>query len=105
MNYTVVGDVVNVASRLESLNKQVGTRILMGPFMYSAVSDQMTTRQLPPMDIKGKAEKLVVFELLGQAGLVHSKPSLDQISSQDPLEDSASYMDLPLPQHPLIATS
>lgn len=44
------------------------------------------------MDIKGKAEKLVVFELLGQAGLVHSKPSLDQISSQDPLEDSASYM-------------
>eukprot|EP00667_Euglena_gracilis_P026387 EG_transcript_31709 len=78
MNYTVVGDVVNVASRLESLNKQVGTRILMGPFMHRAVLGQMTTRRLPPTEIKGKAEKLVVFELLGPTGLGgRADPSLD----------------------------
>eukprot|EP00667_Euglena_gracilis_P006153 EG_transcript_6205 len=56
MNYTVVGDVVNVASRLESLNKQCGTRILMGPFIHAAVADDVITRQLAPMDIRGKAE-------------------------------------------------
>eukprot|EP00667_Euglena_gracilis_P012577 EG_transcript_12925 len=67
MNYTVVGDVVNVASRLESLNKQCGTRVLMGPFIHAAVADDVITRQLAPMDIRGKAEKLVPHELLGLA--------------------------------------
>eukprot|EP00667_Euglena_gracilis_P001575 EG_transcript_1575 len=67
MNYTVVGDVVNVASRLEALNKECGTRVLLGPFIHAAVADRVVARRLPPMDVRGKAQKLVLHELLGLA--------------------------------------
>ena len=67
MNYTVVGDVVNVASRLEGLNKEFGTMMLIGSSMYKGVRDYVNARQMQPfkaLPLKGKKEKLVVHELL-----------------------------------------
>eukprot|EP00668_Euglena_longa_P004076 GGOE01004780.1.p1 GENE.GGOE01004780.1~~GGOE01004780.1.p1 ORF type:complete len:721 (+),score=171.63 GGOE01004780.1:29-2191(+) len=81
MNYTVVGDVVNVASRLESLNKQHNTRILLGPIIYIAVAEQVITRQLPPTDIRGKAERLVLYELLGLLHPDHMAPPSPSLHS------------------------
>eukprot|EP00667_Euglena_gracilis_P002385 EG_transcript_2388 len=79
MNYTVVGDVVNVASRLESLNKQYDTRILIGPKMHAAVSRRVVAQPLPATVIRGKAERLVPYQLVGL-----SDPDPDPESESEP---------------------
>ena len=58
------GDTVNVASRLEGLNKEHGTEILIGPEMHRVVQGRVHTRELCGVTVKGKAEKMVVYELL-----------------------------------------
>eukprot|EP00667_Euglena_gracilis_P002386 EG_transcript_2386 len=70
MNYTVVGDVVNVASRLEGLNKEHRTRILIGPQLYAAVAQRVVTRRLERVVLKGKAAEMNVYELLNTLPVV-----------------------------------
>jgi adenylate cyclase len=67
LNYTVVGDAVNVASRLESANKQYGTRILIGAETRRLVRDAFVTREIDRIAVYGRAEGLAVHELIGLA--------------------------------------
>jgi len=67
LNYTVVGDAVNVASRLESANKQYGTRILIGAETRRLVRDAFVTREIDRIAVYGRAEGLAVHELVGLA--------------------------------------
>jgi adenylate cyclase len=67
MNYTVLGDAVNVASRLESINKYYGTRILVGEDTYEAVKAHFLARPVDVVAVKGKARGVRIYELL--AGL------------------------------------
>jgi adenylate cyclase len=63
--YSVIGDTVNTASRLEGLNKEMGTRMLISAATYEQVGDLVSVRALPPVRVKGKAEALQVYEVLG----------------------------------------
>jgi len=64
MDYTAIGDTVNTASRLEGLNKEFNTSIIMSHATYELVSDKVNVRSLGPVLVKGKSESLHVYEVL-----------------------------------------
>lgn len=65
-SYTVIGDHVNVASRLEALNKTYGTQVLVGPATYAAARDRFRFREIDQVRVKGRSQALTVYELLGR---------------------------------------
>lgn len=64
-NYTVMGDAVNLGSRLEGANKEFGTGILLGETTARAVAGRMATRPLTRLRVKGKLQAVEVHELVG----------------------------------------
>ncbi|MBX9609039.1 MAG: GAF domain-containing protein [Gammaproteobacteria bacterium] len=65
MDYTVVGDGVNVAARLESANKQLGTRILISGSTREQLRDYYRLREIDLLQVSGKREPVPVFEVRG----------------------------------------
>ncbi|MBI3944620.1 MAG: adenylate/guanylate cyclase domain-containing protein [Armatimonadetes bacterium] len=65
--FTCIGDTINTASRLEGLNKDLGTKMLIGDSTYEEIKDLnlFAVRKLPPAAVKGKAEAVQIYELLG----------------------------------------
>ncbi|MGG7579702.1 adenylate/guanylate cyclase domain-containing protein [Rhizobium sp. Nf11,1] len=66
--YTAMGDTINVASRLEGLNKEFGTSILVSAAIHDAVGDRFAFRALGLVQVKGRAEKIDLWELVGESG-------------------------------------
>ena len=66
--YTVMGDAVNLAARLEPANKEYDTRIIIGPETYEQAKDGIETRHLDKLVVKGKTEAVLIYELLGATG-------------------------------------
>ncbi|MBM3143485.1 MAG: PAS domain S-box protein [Chloroflexi bacterium] len=62
-NYTVIGDAVNYAQRLESVARP--GQILLSEAAYKAIAGHVIAKELPPVQVKGKSEPAVVYELLG----------------------------------------
>jgi adenylate cyclase len=67
LNYTVVGDTVNTASRFEGLNKLYGTRIIIGESTRALVQDRFVARPLDFVSVKGSARGVRIFELMAEA--------------------------------------
>jgi adenylate cyclase len=67
-NYTILGDCVNLASRLEGVNKYYGTQIIVGEDTWNRVRDAFEARELDWIRVKGKAQPVAIYELLSEAG-------------------------------------
>jgi adenylate cyclase len=66
MSYTVIGDAVNLGSRLESLNKQYGTRIIISDATRARLTGRYGFRPLGDVVVKGKTQPVAIFEVVGR---------------------------------------
>jgi adenylate cyclase len=65
MNYTLMGDNVNLGARLEGTNKTYLTEIIISEYTYGLVKDQVIARELDNIRVKGKNKPVVIYELVG----------------------------------------
>jgi adenylate cyclase len=63
MSYTVIGDAVNLGARLESLNKEYGTRILISQATLDRLTSPVNSRRVDEVTVKGKTKSVVVYEV------------------------------------------
>lgn len=68
MEYTVIGDTVNTASRIEALNKPFGTDILISENTYSLLKDKLIVEPMAPIKVKGKVEPLQIYAVINFKG-------------------------------------
>jgi class 3 adenylate cyclase len=82
LNYTVIGDHVNLASRLEGLNKLYGTKIILSQHTQTLLGDQFLTRPVDYVIVKGKSEPIGVYELLATNGVSEGHRSYAELSAK-----------------------
>jgi adenylate cyclase len=79
MNYTLMGDNVNLGARLEGTNKEYGSNIIISEYTYGLVRDQVVVRELDNIRVKGKNKPVLIYELV------------DVVDGLDPPKASAVY--------------
>ena len=67
MKYAVMGDTVNIVARIESLNRDLGTEILISAATYAAVADRVRALDRGEVTVKGRGEAIAILELEGRA--------------------------------------
>jgi len=79
MSYTVMGDTVNLASRLEAANKEYGTRSLVSAATIAAAGEAVEAREIDRLVVFGQTQPQAVFEVLGKKGTL----TANQIALRD----------------------
>ena len=73
MDYTAMGDSVNLASRLEGANKVYDTTAIISGHTYDNAKDYIDARRLDTVQVVGKTEAVVIYELIGRKGALPQK--------------------------------
>jgi len=68
LEYTVIGDSINLGQRLEAANKEFGTKTIIGGYTYHGAKDHIAVRDLGHITVVGRDESVRVYELLDYAG-------------------------------------
>ncbi len=68
MSYTVMGDGVNIASRLEGINKEFQTRICISHSVFKEAGERLCVRPIDDVSVKGRRSKVPIYELMGVYG-------------------------------------
>lgn len=69
INYTVIGDTVNLASRTEALNKPFATDILITENTYELIKDKVIVEEMPGVTVKGKSEPIKMYAVINAVGV------------------------------------
>lgn len=96
MNYTVIGDTVNLASRTEALNKPFATDILITENTYLLIKDKIIAEEMPGVRVKGKSEPIKMYAVINAKGVkgpqdIHKlreflgwdEPELDKVNTDE----------------------
>ena len=96
MNYTVIGDTVNLASRTEALNKPFATDILITENTYKLVHDKIIAEEMPGVHVKGKTDPIKMYAVVNAKGVkgpkaIHKlreflgwdEPELDKVNTDE----------------------
>jgi adenylate cyclase len=71
LDFTAIGDTVNLASRLEGVNKFFGTRIIISENVFKLAKDAIEARELDLIRVKGKTVPIRIYELVGEHGTLN----------------------------------
>ena len=92
MNYTLMGDNVNLGARLEGTNKQYITNVIISEFTYGLVKDRVIVRELDNIRVKGKNKPVLIYELVDIAESETMEPPAA-------IESNGAAAKAPAPEH------
>ncbi|MFW6380430.1 MAG: CHASE2 domain-containing protein [Spirochaetota bacterium] len=83
LNYTLAGDQVNTGARLEGINKQYGTNVIVSENTWNEIRDRAVGRELDLIRVKGKQKPLLIYELLDiEGGIAPTEAELEYDTPQ-----------------------
>jgi adenylate cyclase len=79
MEYTVIGDPVNLAARIEALNKPLGTDILISENTWDLVKYHFITEEMPSVTVKGKEKPVRIFAVINHVAVTSGPKTLADV--------------------------